>query len=76
MLPKTKSLLKDLPFIIFAAVIARILKDILLSFFDLNWYLTRNEFDWIKLVINWGLLGFFFFGILYWRNQVWRRKKG
>lgn len=73
--PRLKSTLKDLPFLILAAIIARIIKDILLSFFDFTFNPLIDEFDSMKLVINWGLLGFFFFGILFVRNRIWGKKK-
>ncbi len=73
--PRLKSTLKDLPFLILAAIIARIVKDILLSSYDFTFNPLIDEFDLVKLVVNWGLLGFFFFGILFVRNLIWKKKK-
>ena len=73
--PRLKSTLKDRPFLILAAIIARIVKDILLSSYDFTFNPLIDEFDLVKLVVNWGLLGFFFFGILFVRNLIWKKKK-
>jgi len=67
-----KYILKNLPFIILAAILARIIKDICLSFFDLNYNPLRDEFDLLKWLINWAVLGFLFFGILFLRGKVWK----
>jgi len=74
-LPRTKWVYKNLPFIIFAAIFARLIKDVCLSFFDLNYNPLRDDFDLLKWLINWAVLGFLFFGMLFLRGTVWKRNE-
>jgi len=74
--PRLKSVLKDLPFLILAAILARIGKDIVLSFFDLRFNPLTDEFDSVKLAVNWGLLALIFFTIVFLRYRTKRQRKG
>jgi hypothetical protein len=73
--PRLKSTLKDLPFLVLAAIIARILKDILLTPLGLYYNPMRDEFDLGKLVVNWILLSLLFFALIYLRNRIWGKPK-
>jgi hypothetical protein len=69
--PRLKSTLKDLPFLVLAAIIARILKDLLLTPLGLYYNPLRDEFDLTKLVVNWVILSLLFFALIYLRNLIW-----
>jgi hypothetical protein len=72
--PRLKSTLKDLPFLILAAIIARILKDMLVSRLGLYYNFLLDDYDPVKMAVNWVLLAFFFFAILYLRHRWGRRE--
>ena len=73
--PRFKGAVRDLPFLILAALIARLVKDLLLTPFGLYFNYLRDEFDLGLLLLNWGLLTFFFFAVLYIRSYIRKRRE-
>ena len=73
--PRLKGTIQDLPFLILAALIARLAKDLLLTPFGLYFNYLRDEFDLGKLLLNWGLLTFFFFAVLYVRTYIQKKRR-
>ena len=73
--PRLKATIKDFPFLILAALIARLVKDLLLTPFGLYFNYLTDEFDLGKFLLNWGLLTFFFFAIIYLRNRIRKKRE-
>ena len=73
--PRLKATFKDLPFLILAALSARLAKDLLLTRFGLYFNYRMDEFDLPKFALNWGLLTFLFFSIIYLRNRIREKRE-
>lgn len=73
--PRLQGTIRDLPFLILAALIARLVKDLLLTPFGLYFNYLTDEFDLGKLILNWALLTFFFFAVIYIRSYIRKKRE-